>query len=239
MAIRFGTTQAILLFFFLPLLFFLLHNDPRALTNTGANMSAAYLAAITARRSIYAIRNTSSVPDTKIEEIVKHCVLHCPTSFNTQGSRVVVVLGEEHTKLWKLISEISLKGLEGDHKARTESRLNGHAAGYGSVMFFEDQAVIEDITAKFPIYTKEFPIWSTNAAGILQHAVWTSLSLEGLGASLQHYGAKPEIATKIHETFSLPTTWVSTAIMPFGDIVTPPAEKAFGPIEPRVKVLKA
>ncbi|KAF7346166.1 Nitroreductase family protein [Mycena sanguinolenta] len=202
-------------------------------------MSAAYLAAITARRSIYAIANKSSVPDSKIEEIVKHCVKHCPTSFNIQSSRVVVLLGEEHTKLWKFISEISLKGLEGDHKARVESRMSGHAAGYGSVLFFEDQAVIDEITVKFPIYTKEFPVWSTNATGMLQHAVWTSLSLEGLGASLQHYGAKPEIAAAIQTTFGLPSTWTSTAIMPFGDIVSPPAEKVFGPVEPRVKVLKA
>ncbi|KAJ7254330.1 Nitroreductase-like protein [Mycena haematopus] len=202
-------------------------------------MSAAYLAAITVRRSVYAITNKSSVPDEKLEAIVKHCVLHSPTSFNTQSSRAILVLGAAHTKLWKLVSDFALKGLEGDHKARTESRLTSHAGGYGSVLFFEDKAVVDEIAAKFPSYAELFPVWSSNAAGILQSNVWTSLSLEGLGASLQHYGAAPELATQIHQAFDLPSTWISTAIMPFGDISTPAAEKVFGPIEPRVKVLKA
>ncbi|KAF8208792.1 nitroreductase [Mycena galopus ATCC 62051] len=205
-------------------------------------MSDAYLQALTVRRSVYTITNKSSVSDEKLEAIVKHCVLHSPTSFNTQSSRAVLVLGEEHTKLWKVISEGILKGLEGDSKTRAEGRFASHAAGYGTVLFFEDQAVIDDITAKIPIYSKQFPTWSTNGAGILQANVWTALSLEGLGASLQHYGdtrSYEHIATQIRETFNLPSTWTSTAIMPFGDPSAPPSEKSFGPIEPRVKVLKA
>ncbi|KAF7365350.1 putative nitroreductase HBN1 [Mycena venus] len=201
--------------------------------------SDAYLKAVATRRTHYAITNKSSVPDAKIEAIIKEAVKHSPTSFNIQSSRVVLVIGAENTKLWKLITETVTKGLEGDHKTHVEGRLAGFSAGYGSVLFFEDQKVIDDITVKFPVYTNEFPVWSTNAAGILQHVVWTSLTLEGLGASLQHYGAKPEVAAAIHQAFDLPTTWTSTAIMPFGDPASPPGEKTFTPVEDRVKVFKA
>jgi predicted oxidoreductase (fatty acid repression mutant protein) len=90
------------------------------------------------------------------------------------------------------------------------------------------------------LFGKQFPVWSQNGTGMLQHAVWTSFTLEGLGASLQHNGAYSEgIVAEILKTFGLPQSWTSTAIMPFGDPAAPPAEKKFSPIENRVKVLKA
>ncbi|KAJ7134480.1 nitroreductase family protein [Mycena epipterygia] len=113
-------------------------------------MSAAYLAAIAVRRSNYTITPKSSVSDEKLEAIIKSCVLHCPTAFNTQSSRAVLVIGAENTKLWKMISESALKGLEGEQRASMQGRLTAFGGGYGSVMFFEDQAVIDNITAKMP-----------------------------------------------------------------------------------------
>jgi len=142
--------------------------------------------------------------------------------------------------LWNLISESALKGLEGEAKAGYQAKLTAFGGGYGSVLFFEDQAVIDAITAKIPAYTKQFPVWSTNATGILQAAVWTAFTLEGLGANLQHNGAySDELVRDILKTFDLPSTWTSTAILPFGDAAAPPSEKAFLPIEDRVKVIKA
>ncbi|KAJ6619536.1 nitroreductase [Mycena sp. CBHHK59/15] len=203
-------------------------------------MSEAYLAAISTRRTHYAITPKSSIPDSKIESIVKECVKHSPTSFNIQSSRAVVVIGAENSKLWALVKEAALQGLEGEAKASTEGKLNAFSGGYGSVLFFEDQAVIDDITKKIPIYSKQFPVWSINATGMLQHAVWTAFTLEGLGASLQHNGAySDELVATILKTFNLPSTWTSTAIMPFGVPAAPPSEKVLSPIEDRVKVFVA
>ncbi|KAJ7047145.1 Nitroreductase-like protein [Mycena alexandri] len=203
-------------------------------------MSDAYLKAAATRRTNYVLANKSSVPDNKIEAIVQACVLHNPSTFNTQSGRAVIVTGAAHAKLWKLVSESQLKTLEqGPRRTLVESRLKAFAGAYGSIMFFEDQAVIDAITVKMPMFTKQFPTWSSNSAGMLQVAVWTALSAEGLGASLQHNGAySDELVADIHKTFSLPTTWTSTAIMPFGDPAAPPAEKTFGPIEERVKFIK-
>ncbi|KAJ7043970.1 nitroreductase-like oxidoreductase [Mycena alexandri] len=204
-------------------------------------MSAAYLAAVATRRTTYALTAKSSVSDEKIAEIIKHCVKHCPTPFNTQSSRAVLVIGAENTKLWDMVSESALKGMaEGDQKVAQAGKLKAFGGGYGSVLFFEDQAVVDAISAKIPTLAKQFPVWSNNATGMLQHAVWTALCLEGLGANLQHNGAySDELVADIHKTFSLPKTWTSTAIMPFGDPAAGPGEKAFGSLDDRVKVFKA
>ncbi|KAJ6471655.1 nitroreductase family protein [Mycena vitilis] len=213
-------------------------------------MSDAFLAATATRRTNYAITPKSSISDEKLEAIIKHSVLHSPTPFNIQSSRAVLILGEGNTKLWKMISEYALKGLEGktgmihaslgEMKATIQGRMTAFSGGYGSVLFFEDQTVVDAISAKMPHFSKQLPVWSTNATGMLQHAVWTALTLEGLGASLQHNGAySDELVAEIQKTWGLPATWTSTAIMPFGVPAAASAEKQFGPIEPRVKVFKA
>lgn len=86
-----------------------------------------------------------------------------------------------------------------------------------------------------------FPVWSQNATGMLQFAVWTALEAEGLGASLQHHAAyADEIASSIQAQLDIPNSWKCTAMMPFGVPVGPPGapgrEKTFKPIAERVKV---
>lgn len=56
------------------------------------------------------------------------------------------------------------------------------------------------------------------------------------GASLQHYN--PLIDDEVKETFGIAADWKLIAQMPFGNILTPPGEKEFQPIEERVKVIK-
>ncbi|KAJ7288470.1 nitroreductase [Mycena rebaudengoi] len=205
-----------------------------------ASGSDAYLSAIATRRTNYAITPKSTISDTKLEAIVKEAVKHSPTPFNIQSSRAVLVLGADNARLWGLIKESALQGIEGEAKTTKGSQIDAFSNGYGSVLFFEDQAVIEEISARIPFYTKHFPVWSSNAAGILQHTVWTAFALEGLGASLQHDGAySDELVATILKTFGLPSSWTSTAIMPFGVPNALPSKKTFGPIEDRVKVFKA
>jgi predicted oxidoreductase (fatty acid repression mutant protein) len=75
---------------------------------------------------------------------------------------------------------------------------------------------------------------------MLQFAVWTALANEGMGANLQHYGGSKEIEANMLEEFNLPSTWRSTALMPFGVPTGEPGNpghpKTFNPIEERVKV---
>jgi predicted oxidoreductase (fatty acid repression mutant protein) len=84
---------------------------------------------------------------------------------------------------------------------------------------------------------QEFFDWSENSAGILQYIVWTALSIEGIGASLQHFGGmNQEVNKGLLKLLELPEEWQSSAIMPFGVPAAPAGDKQFSPIEERVKV---
>ena len=64
-----------------------------------------FYSAIEDRRSIYAISKEQVVSDEKIQEVIYHAVKHTPSAFNSQSARVVVLLGEQHDKLWDITKE--------------------------------------------------------------------------------------------------------------------------------------
>lgn len=124
-----------------------------------------------------------------------------------------------------------------DAFAKTEEKINSSfACGYGTVLFFEEQNIIETLQKSFPLYADNFPVWSEQASGMLQFAVWTLLEDAGFGASLQHYN--PLIDSEVHRAWNIPAEWKLRAQMPFGSPTAVPSEKEFLPIEERVKVFK-
>ena len=71
-----------------------------------------------------------------------------------------------------------------DAFAATEGKIdNAFLSGAGTVLFFEDQSVVKGLQEQFALYADNFPIWSEQASGIAQFAVWTALSEENIGAS--------------------------------------------------------
>ncbi len=69
-----------------------------------------------------------------------------------------------------------------------------------------------------------------------QFNVWTSLQLEGFGASLQHYNEL--IADQVKKEWNIPEGWEVRAQMPFGKPTAQPGEKEIKPLEDRIKVFK-
>jgi len=199
-------------------------------------MSNNFFEAVKGRRSIYALSKESTISDAQIVEIVEQAVLHSPTSFNSQSSRAVVLLGEQHDKLWDITTETLRKIVPAEQFEGTEQKLASFKAGYGSVLFFEDQTVVKSLQENFALYAENFPIWANQSSGILQFVVWTALSEAGVGASLQHYN--PLIDDEVKEAWGIPQEWKLIAQLPFGKTVTPAGEKQFQPIEDRVKVFK-
>ncbi|GGD65849.1 nitroreductase family protein [Paenibacillus nasutitermitis] len=199
-------------------------------------MSQDFIAGLKKRRSIYAISKDKIVPDARIQEIVSDAVLHTPSAFNSQSARVVILLDEQHERLWDIVKETLRKMVPAENFAQTEEKINGFRSGYGSVLFFEDRSVIENLQQQFATYREKFPDWSQHSSGMLQLVVWTSLELEGLGASLQHYN--PIIDEEVQKTWNLPSNWELVAQMPFGKPTADPGEKQFMPLEERLKVFK-
>ncbi|MMZ48564.1 Nitroreductase family protein [compost metagenome] len=200
-------------------------------------MTKDFFTALKDRRSYYGISKEQVISDQRIQEIVEEAVKYTPTSFNSQTSRAVVLLGEHHDKLWNITEDI-LREVVGDEEQfkSTAEKMNGFRSGYGTVLFFEDNNVIAGLQQQFEAYADNFPIWANQSNGMLQLVVWTALEQEGLGASLQHYN--PLIDEKVKNEWNIPEHWKLIAEMPFGKPTFQPGDKEFQPIEERVKTFK-
>ena len=196
-------------------------------------MGKDFLTALKDRRSYYGISKEAVVSDSRIQEVINEAVKHTPSAFNSQSARVVVLLGEQHDKLWNITKETLRKIVPADNFASTEEKMNAFGSGYGTVLFFEDQSVVEGLQKQFELYKDNFPIWSQHSSGMLQFVVWTALENEGFGATLQHYN--PLIDEEVQQTWNVPSSWKLIAQMPFGKPTSEPGEKQFQPLEERVK----
>ncbi len=199
-------------------------------------MERTFKEALEHRRSYYGISSESPVSDEKIEEIVRHAVKHVPSAFNSQSARLVLLLGENHLRLWNIVKETLRKIVPAEAFAGTESKIDSFKAGHGTVLYFEEQTVVKGLQNQFPSYANNFPIWSQHTSAMHQLSVWTMLEDAGLGASVQHYN--PLIDEEVRRTWNLPETWKLIAQMPFGAPTFEPGEKPFAPIDERMKVFK-
>ncbi|WP_055665907.1 nitroreductase family protein [Desnuesiella massiliensis] len=199
-------------------------------------MNKDFYEVIKNRRTIYGISKESVISDERIEEIVNYAVKHVPSAFNSQSARVVLLLGENHNKLWDITKETLRKIVPEDSFAQTEARIDSFRSGYGSILYFEDQSVIKSLQEKFALYKDNFPVWSQQSSGMLQFAIWSAIEAEGLGASLQHYN--PLIDDEVKNQWNIPSNWKLIAQMPFGKPTAPAGEKEFMSLEERVKIFK-
>ncbi|KAL5322299.1 hypothetical protein ACEPPN_010271 [Leptodophora sp. 'Broadleaf-Isolate-01'] len=195
--------------------------------------SKAFLETVKARRTYYALKKESTIPDAKVQEIIKETVLHVPSSFNSQSTRVVLLVKEEHDKLWEITKETLKAIVSAEQWTATEQRLNGFKAAYGTVLFFESRSAISTMQEKFALYADKFPVWATQSDAMHQFTIWTALEAEGLGANLQHYN--PLIDQKVAETWGIDSDWVLNAQLVFGTPAGGVGEKAFSPVEDRFK----
>jgi predicted oxidoreductase (fatty acid repression mutant protein) len=199
-------------------------------------MSKDFLTAVADRRTFYSISKKIEVSDSRIKEIIDHAVKYTPSAFNSQSSRVVLLLGNHHDQLWNMVKNALRKLVPADKFGSTEEKVNSFQSGYGTVLFFEDMSVIEGLQKQFTLYKDNFPVWSQQSSGMHQFVIWTALEEEGLGASLQHYNEVIEADVK--KEWKIPDNWKLIAQMPFGKPTASPDEKQFLPIEGRVKVFK-
>ncbi|RRN67294.1 nitroreductase family protein [Peribacillus simplex] len=199
-------------------------------------MTKDFYTAIKERRSYYGINKDIQVSDEKIKEIVEFAVKHTPSAFNSQSSRLVVLTGSAHDKLWDITTQALRKAVgEGDFSG-TQQKMDSFKAGYGSVLFFEDESVVKSLQEQFATYADNFPIWSQQTSGMHQLVIWTALEAEGLGATLQHYN--PLIDDEVKKEWDVPSNWKLIAQMPFGNPTAQPGDKEFKPLEDRIKFYK-
>ncbi|EPY2274016.1 nitroreductase family protein [Clostridium sporogenes] len=199
-------------------------------------MKKDFYEAIEKRRTFYGISKETVVSDDRIKEVIEHAVKHTPSAFNSQSARIVLLLGDKHDKLWSITKEALRKIVPEDKFGSTEEKINSFANGYGTVLYFEDMSVVEDLQKQFALYKDNFPIWSQQSSGMHQFVIWTSLEIEGFGASLQHYNEL--IEEDVKKEWDIQNNWKLIAQMPFGKPVVNPDEKQYKPLEDRIRIIK-
>lgn len=200
-------------------------------------MSKPFWDAVKDRRSIYGLSAEKIVAEERIEEIVRDAIAYTPSAFNSQSTRIILLFGGHSKKLWRLTVE-ALRAVVGEAGiAETKAKIDTQfASGYGTVLLFEDQSVVDGLMSQFSAYADFFPIWSQHANAMHQLVIWTALEAEGLGASLQHYN--PLIDDAVRKEWDVPTGWKLVAQIPFGKRLEEPAAKEISDIDARLKVFK-
>lgn len=188
-----------------------------------------YINAIKNRRSVYAIGNKEVATVDEIKNLVESAVANAPSPMNLQSDRAVVLFAEHHEKLWDIVLSTLKAIVPAESFAKTENKIKSFAAGYASVLFFQDTAAIQKLEDSLPeLYKANVKNWCLQSNAMLQYAVWAGVASLGLGSSLQHYN--PLIDDAVKAQWKLPEHWHLVAQMPIGSIEAPAGEKESLPI---------
>lgn len=192
--------------------------------------------AVVNRRSVYSLGKNISMLEEEILGAVGRMVREAPSPFNIQSARVIVAMNEHHENVWNITEDVLKNIVSIAQYKETEKKLEGFKAAYGTILFFEDTATVEMTQGKFPQYAQEFPVWASQANGMLQFAIWTQLEAMGLGVNIQHYN--PLIDDRIRECFNVPEGWKLVAEMVFGEMLEPAAPIVKIPVAERMKIFR-
>lgn len=187
------------------------------------------------RRSCYDLGPLPAEKQKLVPQIIKDCLLVAPTPFNSQSARVILLENKNHKRLWDIVLSVLSKKVPPENFTTVKEKIGTFAKASGTILYFEDLLITENLQKQYPAYAVNFPIWAAQANGMLQFSIWCALAGVGIGASLQHYN--PIIDTEVRSTFKIPATWRLIAQMPFGEILSAPQDKTFEPLEKRFKIL--
>ena len=142
--------------------------------------------AIATRRSVYALNRELPLPPGEIVATIEHALRHAPSAFNSQSTRLLVLFGAEHEKLWDLTADALRAVVPAEAFAPTAEKIAGFRAAAGTVLFFEDRNIIKGLQERFPSYADTFPGSADQAGAMLQYALWTAFATQHIGANLGH-----------------------------------------------------
>lgn len=195
-----------------------------------------FLEAVARRRSYYGINNNEIVSRERIKEIITEAVTNAPSAMNSKSARVVVLFGDKHEKFWEIVKETLRKVVPADAFDKTAEKVDSFKAGYGTVLFYEDKAIIRGLENQFELYKDNFVPWAYQGNAMLQFIIWTALDSEGLGASLQHYN--PLIDDEVAETFNIDRNYKLIGQLVFGNPTAETGEKNRSETASRVTILE-
>lgn len=191
-----------------------------------------YIDIISKRRSIYDLNKNILISESELNDLIISATKYTPSAFNSQTSRLIVLTKEKHEELWDLILEEIKKVASKEGFEKTIEKINSFKAGFGTILYFEELETVRSLEEKFPTYKASFEGWSMQSNAMLQYSIWTALSDNNIGASLQHYN--PIIDEAIREKYNVSKTWKLYAQMPFGGIGSRPNSYEVNNLDKRV-----
>ncbi|KAF2228889.1 Nitroreductase [Viridothelium virens] len=194
------------------------------------------------RRTIRALESKTTVPDSTIVKLAESAILTVPSAFDSQTTRLTVLFGDNHKKLWSITADALLAKIgEERWNGGTKDRIANFANAYGTILFWDDQSSATAMNQNSPdIYKDKTDEWVGHSNGMHQYYLWTALEALGLGVNLQHYN--PLIDAEVQKTWTVPSAWKLKAQMVFGvpKEGSAPGEKAQKlPLEQRLQVFGA
>ncbi len=152
-----------------------------AITTTEQAITLATL--LEARRSTRKLTPASFSPDFVADLAAAARVV--PSAFDTQPWRIVA-LRERNRAFWDRIEETITARLEGDRRMRYLARADGMRHGGMTLLVFEDRALS---APREGFSEEEARDQAAQSIGMVQLALWLTITAHGLSTSLQHWHA--------------------------------------------------
>lgn len=176
----------------------------------------SHLQQLQQRRSIKELGKHITYDQEFLIKLIEVAARSCPSALNLKSTRIVILFSQAHTDFWQLIREIQKTQTPEHLFQATAIKIQKCNAAYGTILFFEDQAVIANLKKNLPLNSMELPLWSEQSSGMAQYAVWSALVEIGLGANFNNYGS--EIDYKVAQYLKIDTKWKLQTQLVFGSI---------------------
>lgn len=166
------------------------------------------------KRVIHGISKQSSIFNENIQKIINNAIKYTSYFWDFQNIGVLLLLGEDHNKVWDITKETLRKKVSAENFSFTEEKINSLRNAYGTMLFFEDKSAIEESESQIVIHNVNLSISHRKYLDILELVLNTASENESQGALLQHYNYF--IDGEIQKEWDVPDSWKLIVQMPFG-----------------------
>lgn len=194
-------------------------------------------APIIERHSRYDLNASMPSPIEKVEEMLAGVLRTVPSAYNTQPVRMCLLTGKAHRRHWDLIKELLIDKIGEERYAEgTADKIRSFHDAAGTILFFDDETVTEEMKEKFPTYADHFTHWAEQVQGSHQYAAWLGVTELGYGASLQHYIGLDD--DRVRQDVGVPDSFRFIAELVFGGMnSTDTEDKEKEPLAKTLKVI--
>lgn len=183
----------------------------------------SYIDTLKKRRSIYDLDHAIPIDETQLITSIQQVLHVSPTAFNMQSSYLLILMNQEHEKLWDITTRTLKQIVPIDNFPSTQAKMEMFKKAKGTILFFDNRNIIEQLKIDYPLYKDNFDYFASHGMGILQGNIWNLLTEYNIGANLQHYN--PLIDEAVKKQWNIPKEYDLCAQMVFGGIQSIPEPK--------------